>query len=429
MSAQHPELAALQEKLDQEERGYAALLAALDSLADFAVGEESVPAQATQMARLNTLWETATAPAAGGGVGGRFRQGVWATVAPALVRQQEFNALLVQVLNGHLEESGRVHGHVRDVVSALVQYLQRVLPVMDARDRMASALATSRAELILESFDRRQESLGRRVAGLQALRERLEALGEEARAVRGTLEEKAPPPRLAAAALSAAADSRYTAFENCYRGTREEIRRRLSGYVESFRDHTPVVDLGCGRGEFLDLLRENGIAARGVEGNSRAATDCRSRGLDVVAGDLLTFLEDHAAASLGGVFAAQVAEHLKPPALQAMVREACRALRPGGLLILETVNPTSVTGFLEVYNRDLTHERPLHPETLRFLVASEGFTDVVIEMRAPVAASSALQSVPPEGLPAGAATALNENVARLNALLYGPQEYAIFARR
>jgi len=112
-----------------------------------------------------------------------------------------------------------------------------------------------------------------------------------------------------------------------------------------------------------------------------------------------------------------------------MVREAHRTLRPGGLLVLETVNPRSVVGFLEVYNRDLTHERPLHPDTLRFLAAAEGFSDVRVEMRAPIDALSQLQPVPVQGLPEGAAIALNENIARLNALLYGPQEYALFARR
>jgi SAM-dependent methyltransferase len=428
MSPQHPEIAALQETLDKEERAYGALLQALDTLAAFPIPAEKLPEQPEQMKRLNALWEMAAAPPTGG-LGARFRQGVWATMGPALSRQQEFNSLLVQVLNGQLEETSRLHAHLREVVSMLVQYLQKVLPVMDARDRLATSLATTRAELILEAFDRRQESLGRRVEGLQALRLRIEVLGEEVQAVRGALEAAIPPPRVSAAALTAASDARYAAFENCYRGSRAEIRARLSSYVEAFRERAPVVDLGCGRGEFLDLLREHGVAARGVEGNTRAVGECRARGLDVVAGDLVEFLRDHRAASLGGVFAAQVAEHLTPPVLQAMVREANRALRPGGLLVLETVNPTSVTGFLEVYNRDLTHERPLHPDTLRFLVAAEGFSDVRVEMRAPVDVSSTLQPVPVDDLPPNVAAALNENVARLNTLLYGHMDYALFAVR
>jgi O-antigen chain-terminating methyltransferase len=112
-----------------------------------------------------------------------------------------------------------------------------------------------------------------------------------------------------------------------------------------------------------------------------------------------------------------------------MLKEAHRALRPGGLLVLETVNPRSVVAFLEVYNRDLTHERPLHPDTLSFLAAASGFTDVRVELRSPVDPSSRLQPIPSEGLPERAATLLNENLERLNGLLYGPLEYALIARR
>jgi len=149
----------------------------------------------------------------------------------------------------------------------------------------------------------------------------------------------------------------------------------------------------------------------------------------VTRGDLLAFLRAEPDGTLGGVFAAQVAEHLPPPVLQQVLREAHRVLRPGGLLVLETVNPRSVVGFLEVYNRDLTHERPLHPETLSFLAAAQGFTEVRVELRSPVDPASQLQAVPTEGLPPRAAAVLNENAARLNALLYGPQEYVLIARR
>jgi O-antigen chain-terminating methyltransferase len=129
------------------------------------------------------------------------------------------------------------------------------------------------------------------------------------------------------------------------------------------------------------------------------------------------------------VFAAQVAEHLPPSVLQSLLAEAHRALRTGGLLALETVNPRSVVGFLEVYLRDLTHERALHPDTLRFLAAAAGFTDVRVEMRAPVEASSLLRPVPTDALPAPAVQAINENVDRLNRLLFGPQEYVLLATR
>ena len=160
------------------------------------------------------------------------------------------------------------------------------------------------------------------------------------------------------------------------------------------------MDLGCGRGELLGLLKAQGVASRGVEGNAQAARECRDAGLDVVEGDLVDFLRSAEEKSLGAVIAIQVAEHLPPRILQAMLAEAHRALRPDGLLLLETVNPRSVIGFLEVFNRDLTHERPLHPDTLRFLAAAAGFGDVRIELRSPVEPQDKLRAIPTDGLPA-----------------------------
>jgi O-antigen chain-terminating methyltransferase len=124
-----------------------------------------------------------------------------------------------------------------------------------------------------------------------------------------------------------------------------------------------------------------------------------------------------------------VAEHLPPAELGALLAEAHRTLRVGGLLVLETPNPASALSFHDVFIRDLTHERPLHPETLRFLAAAAGFTNVRIEMRNPVPEDVRLRLLPGAGLPPPVVQVLNENVARLNALLFAPLDYALIARR
>ena len=124
-----------------------------------------------------------------------------------------------------------------------------------------------------------------------------------------------------------------------------------------------------------------------------------------------------------------MAEHLPPPVVQALLGEAHRALRPGGLLLLETVNAASAFAFLEVFIRDLTHERPLHPETLRFLAAAAGFTEARVELRSPVPEDVRLHLVPGGGMPPPVVKALNENVERLNALLFAPVDYALLATR
>ena len=293
--------------------------------------------------------------------------------------------------------------------------------MMDARDRMASALATTRAELILEAFDRRLESLGRRLEGLLALRDRLETVSEEVRAIRGTLAAASPPPAVAAAATRAAADAAYMAFENRYRGSREEIRERLADYVARFEGLAPVVDLGCGRGEFLELLR--GARHRGPRGRGQ-----RERGAGVPRPGARRRARATCSTSCGPSRRARWAASSRPrwpstcrrPCSRRCSRRRTASLRPGGLLVLETVNPRSVVGLLEVYNRDLTHERPLHPDTLSFLAAAQGFTDVRVELRSPVDASSRLAPIPTDGLPERAAVALNENVERLNGAALRP---------
>jgi O-antigen chain-terminating methyltransferase len=300
---------------------------------------------------------------------------------------------------------------------------------MDARDQLRVAEAPSDAQLVLEAFERRIEATETRSAALVALRDRVELLSEELRSLRAGLTAASPSPEAANATARTVADSVYTAFENRFRGAREEIRSRQADYVPLFRGKAPVLDLGCGRGEFLDLLRAEGIAARGVEGNANAVRECRERGLDVVLGDLVEALRSQPQASLGGVFAAQVVEHLVPPALGALLAAAHEALRPDGLLVLETVNAASGLAFLDVFIRDLTHERPLHPETLRFMAAAAGFSEARIEMRSPVPDDVRLALLPSGALPPPATKVLNENLERLNALLFAPIDYALIARR
>lgn len=379
------------------------------------------------MSRLNTIWQAPPRPDASG-LGGAFRSRAWDAVAPAIERQTDFNSILVQTLNGQVDENAKLHARLRELVSALLSYLQRLLPLIDARDRVASAQAVERAELILEAFDRRLESLARRLEGLLALRARVDLLGEELRALRAALDSPPPPP-VAAAARQALLSAPYAAFERRFRGQPEELRARLAEYVPLFEGLSPVLELGCGSGEFLELLRAAGITARGVEQNARFAAECRAHGLEVLEGDLLELMPSLDGGSLGGVFAAQVVEHLAPESLLGVLRECHRALRSGGLLLLETVNTRSLYGLLEVFHKDPTHQKPLHPDTLSFLASAAGFTDVRVELKAPVEVASRLQPVPAEGLPERAAAVLNENLARLNDLLYGPREYALVARR
>lgn len=418
------ELEALRLRLEDEEASYAQALAALDRMAAAPLPDETGPEVRELLAELNRLFAAPEAPR-----GGLIARRAWSALQPAVEHQARFNAVVVRLLNAQLEHASRYHARLRELSAAIVGYAQRVEPVVDARDDMRVAKTPSETAQVLEAFGRRQEAMGERVAGLLALRDRVEALSEELRALREGLAAAPPAPEAARAALRSADDSVYTAFENRFRGSREEVRRRQADYVQLLAGHAPVIDLGCGRGELLELLRGAGIAARGVEGNANAVQVCRAKGLDVAHGDLVAFLDEQPPATLGAVFAAQVAEHLPPPVLAALLAAAHRALAKDGLLVLETVNVASALGFLDVYIRDLTHERPLHPETLRFMAAAAGFSDARIELRSPVPDDVKLHLVPTGGLPPPVMKALNENVARLNALLFAPLDYALVARR
>lgn len=421
-------LAGLKNRQGEEDAAYEQALAALDSLVWFPLPTETLTDLPAQLEAINRLWQ-APELAAHGFLDRKAAQ----ALQPAISRQQEWNANVVRLLNGLIAEETKALARLREVSAALIRYAQRLLPTVDARDRVASAHATLRSELILEAFDRRLESLQRRIDGLKSLTDRVEIVGAEVRAVRESLASHPPAPERAQAAVEAAQSSAYVAFENKFRRSDEALNNRFANYAEAFRtrpEGSPVFDLGCGRGEFLQALKAAGIAGRGVESNASAVAAGHAAGLDVTQGDLIQFLHSAPNASVGGVFAAQVAEHLPPKVLQLLLSEAFRVLRRGGLLILETVNPRSVTGLLEVFNRDLTHEKPLHPETLSFLATAAGFADVRVEMLSPVDALSQLRRLDgSSALPAAMVETFNENVDRLNGLLYGSLEYAIHARR
>jgi len=182
-------------------------------------------------------------------------------------------------------------------------------------------------------------------------------------------------PATVASQPAAASVPDYFAFETRMRGSTADVRERQRIYVDDFRDAAPVLDLGCGRGEFLGLLRDTGIEARGVDADADMVAYARGEGLDVEQQDVLAALESVEDGAFGGIFAAQVVEHLPVPALFRLLELAARKLRPGGLLVAETINPLSPLA-LRSYFADLTHAQPLVPDTLVLLAKQAGFRAV-----------------------------------------------------
>jgi SAM-dependent methyltransferase len=178
----------------------------------------------------------------------------------------------------------------------------------------------------------------------------------------------------------------YDAFESTFRGDVEEQRRSLASYLPLFRDASGIVlDLGCGRGELVALLREEGIAARGVDLDPKAVAAARARGLDVVRGDLLQALRECGDASLAAVVALQVVEHLTLRALRDLLCLARRKLAPRGILLLETVNVSSGFALAHGWTIDPTHRLRLHPRVLEILAVEAGFRATEIRLKGAVA--------------------------------------------
>jgi SAM-dependent methyltransferase len=165
----------------------------------------------------------------------------------------------------------------------------------------------------------------------------------------------------------------YVGFEDVFRLSEAVIRKRQRTYLPLLDGRQPVLDAGCGRGEFLELLREAGVPARGVDLDPGMVARAQSKGLDVERGDLIACLDNMPDGSLGVVFAAQVVEHLSYADLLAFLRIAHMKLQPDGLLIAETVNPHA-PGALKGFWTDLTHQHPIFPEVLLTLCRGAGFT-------------------------------------------------------
>lgn len=207
----------------------------------------------------------------------------------------------------------------------------------------------------------------------------------------------------------------YVALEDRFRGARDEIKERFREYLPYVKENAPVIDLGCGRGEWVELLTENGIEARGVESNSLQVRQCTDRGLDVTEQDLFVYLQKLPGESAGAITGFHIIEHISFNALVALLNEVMRVLRPGGVAIFETPNPENIVVGSNYFYLDPTHRHPLPTELMEFLFKNRGFENVELLMLHPWESGR----VPGEGLLA----------ERFNAYFYGPMDYAIVGRK
>ena len=285
------------------------------------------------------------------------------------------------------------------------------------------------AELRLKLFDLARERASDRTE-LMMQSSRLEMLLNEAR--RPAPADGQPDPLALAFSreMDGALSQLYSRFENVFRGTREEISRRQETYLDYVYPlkggDVPVLDLGCGRGEWLELLRRHGIPAYGVDTNEPFVDKNRERGLDVRLEDGAAHLASVPEGSLGAVSAFHLVEHIELAALIALIDGALRAIVPGGLIILETPNPTNLIVGASAFYLDPTHLKPIHPQFLEFLVQERGFVNV--ERRYLNPSPEPAFTVPQ--LESEEQTAVMERlVEHLNWAFFGPQDTGVIGRK
>lgn len=216
-------------------------------------------------------------------------------------------------------------------------------------------------------------------------------------------------------------DTFYIDFENAFRGTREDITERLTVYLpyldKLIGDATAhLVDIGCGRGEWLALMGQHGIQATGVDLNRDMVQACLDQGFDAQCTDALHYLRQQPQGSLAAVTGFHIIEHLPFKLLLSLFDAALRALRPGGLVIFETPNPENLVVGACYFYSDPTHNSPIVPGVAHFMARQRGFDQVEILPLHPYPDSYFL----PED---------SELAKRFNRAFYGPQDYAILARK
>jgi O-antigen chain-terminating methyltransferase len=217
----------------------------------------------------------------------------------------------------------------------------------------------------------------------------------------------------------------YSDFEQRFRGDTEKVKAKLKGYLPIFESCDNILDMGCGRGEFMELLQEQGKKVSGIDVSESMLRVAHEKGLNATMADALTHLQQLPDQSIGGLFSAQVIEHLQPEYLREVVLEAHRVLAPGAPVVLETVNPLSLFALSNIYFLDVTHQKPLHPEFMRYLIEGSGFNDVNIIYPEELT-DEQLEGVSPENL---MAREFNSNVDKLNKLLYASPVYAVVGKK
>ena len=290
-------------------------------------------------------------------------------IDPMISRQTEFNASTFRIITRISQQCAELEQSQQDFKTAFSSFKE------ESNKKITDCVTIAKKDLnseikitIKERFTEIDDYIHIRTRIAHALEDR----------VKKELSQKNNPPL-----STSKGNTNYFLFEERFRGSRDDITQRQRAFLPYFEKCSNVLDIGCGRGEFLEILRDNGIGGIGVDSDRDMVAYCRSRQLAVEHSDALTYLESLEDKSLDGIFIDQVVEHLEPDYLIRLLALCHQKMKFGYHLVIETVNPLSFVSFANFYI-DLTHKRPVHPETLQYIISAAGFRECEKKFFSPV---------------------------------------------
>ncbi len=330
---------------------------------------------------------------------------------------------LSETLERLTEENCRLREQVNEIHriqqhnSERTDIFQKNIEVVSENVRNINAMLDGYDKVILNL-----QNLNTETARLTADHDRLSFMLN--RISRGSANETLPAAAPAAGKECAGSDSYsavdYFDFENYFRGSRELIKKRQAEYLAYFKGCKRVLDIGCGRGEFLELMQENNIPAVGVDTYSPFADYCKEKGLTALCAEGIAYLSEEQ--GFDGIFAGQVIEHLTLGQIVSLIDTAYDKLPEGGVLIMETPNPQSLSIYVNAFYLDPSHVKPVHPETMRYLLKNAGFRNVEIVYTENSRPDITIPPIKGED-------EFNQAMSRVSEMLFGSQDYAVIARK
>ena len=353
-------------------------------------------------------------------------------VDPIISKQRDFNSSIARILDALAQTQTRISSEVDD---KLAQTQTRIASEVDdtlaqAQTRIASevddTLAQARTRMASEIDERIKAAIA--AMNVVAMNENIENLAWLARVLERIVRTARFQPE---PSLCGNNGINYIDFEERFRGSRGDIKGRQAALLKYFDGCNNILDIGCGRGEFLELLRDQGIKGKGIDVDEDMISICRSNGLDVELIDALSYLGGIEEDSLDGIFTSQVVEHLEPGYLIEMLKLCYEKLRYDGKIVVETVNPLSFFSFSNFYI-DMGHIRPVHPETLKYLITTVRFRAIETKFLSPVDEGLTLKKIAIDDSDQEIKRiidVINNDIDIANNILFGPQDYVIIARK